>query len=109
MERAIAEQCDTVTSVLVMLCPLCGGKRHRKSGDTFTECAWRQFARDEALLNEYGEVPDVSDWSLLHRYADWMKDNLHEEHSYMGRVFPSLLAGSTAANRLLRMQARGDL
>lgn len=36
-----------------VLCPLCGGKMHRKGTAwvTFEECAWRQFCRDTGRLN----------------------------------------------------------
>lgn len=94
----------------VTVCPLCRGKRHRKSGDTWTECAWRQFVVDVGIFDELHEVPLMIDPELIHEYADWLAANLHAEHVYLGNVvFPGLLAGSTDANRILRQRARGDI
>lgn len=92
-----------------MKCPLCHGPLHRKSGDTWTECAWRQFCEEAQLLERDGRPPLMREPDLIHDYADWLAANLDTEHTYMGYVFSGLLAGSTDANRLLRQKSRGAI
>jgi hypothetical protein len=94
-----------ITPRPIVLCPLCGGKMHRKglSDTTEFECAWRQWARDTGHLSpewrpespHSGDVPRVTP-DLLLAFAEWRA------------AHPQLEAGEVPASRILRQRARDE-
>ncbi len=86
----------------IVPCPLCGGLRHRKASRYYTkaqsirDCLWRQWARDEGLV----DVQDSTDLG-----PEESSDTLAAFNSWR-RQHPNQLAGSTDAERVLRQTAR---
>lgn len=73
----------------IFACPLCNGKRHRKSGDTWTECAWRQW-ENEIADGQREHTPEN-----IEAFAKWTA------------AHPGMMAGSTDAERIIRNRLKG--
>jgi hypothetical protein len=87
------------------ICPLCGGKTHRKGASDTTEfeCAWRQWAIASKRLSsdanpEYPQTSDVPRVTpqLMIEFAAWRA------------AHPDLEAGEVPASRILRQRARAE-
>lgn len=70
-------------------CPLCGGKRHRKTPGSTYECLWRQWE-----TQEFGGMPISHDNAAEEAFVKWRA------------AHPQLLAGSVHAERLIRQAKR---
>lgn len=81
-------------------CPLCLGKRHWKRKASIKECAWRQWASEAGYLVDPANPQDMGPPSTARHeseFAAWMQ------------AHPTLLAGSTPAELLIRQAARAAL
>jgi len=92
----------------VVLCPLCGGKRHWKDSgkpgtDSYIACSWRQWARDE------GKLVDPDNPEYKDNDPERTKAHEAEFQRWMQSQPKDRMFGSVHAERILRQRRRAQL